>query len=268
MTKQDTRQKLPGKKDASLKSEKNKETPSEWFGDTFRTIVYAILIAVVIRTFAYEPFKIPSESMLPTLKIGDYLFVSKFSYGYSKHSFPYSLGPFSGRLPAGAPMRGDVAVFKKPIGEPVDYIKRIVGLPGDRIQVIDGMLHINGEAIRREKVDDYQDVDKYGNHRRITQYRETMPNGTRYMTLDYRTNGYADNTGIYTVPPEHYFAMGDNRDNSQDSRFLNDVGFIPAENFVGRAEIIFVSLNGQAELYEIWKWPFALRWERFFTLLN
>lgn len=251
-----------------MKSEQNRETAAGWFGETSRTIIYAILIAVVIRTFAYEPFKIPSESMLPTLKIGDYLFVSKFSYGYSRHSFPFSLGPFSGRIPEGAPTRGDVAVFKKPIGEAVDYIKRIVGLPGDRIQVKGGALYINDVAITREKIADYEDVDKYGNHRRITQYRETMPNGASYMTLDYRTNSYADNTGVYTVPPGHYFAMGDNRDNSQDSRFLNDVGFIPAENFVGRAEIIFVSLNGQAELYEFWKWPFALRWDRFFTLLS
>ena len=239
-----------------------------WFGETAKTVIYAVLIAVVIRTFAFEPFKIPSESMLPTLKIGDYLFVSKYSYGFSKHSFPFSAGPFEGRVLGGLPERGDVAVFKKPIGEPIDYIKRIVGLPGDRLQMINGVLHINGEAVKKERIDDYVDRDFYGNVRRIERYRETFANGNSYITLDMNPNSSADNTDVYVVPEGHVFAMGDNRDNSTDSRFLNHVGYIPVDHLVGRAEIIFFSIEGDNSIWEIWKLPFVTRWERLFTILS
>ncbi|MCF8468472.1 MAG: signal peptidase I [Sneathiella sp.] len=237
-------------------------------GETIRTIIYAVLIAVVIRTFAYEPFKIPSESMLPTLMIGDYLFVSKYSYGYSRHSFPFSLAPFSGRIFGELPERGDVAVFKKPIGEPVDYIKRIMGLPGDKLQMINGVLYINGKAVKRERVEDYVDRDRYGNTRRIAQYRETLDSGRTYLTLDETVQGIMDNTDVYTVPEGHVFAMGDNRDNSTDSRFLTHVGYVPVENLVGRAEVLFMSLDGSAAWYEIWKYPMAIRWNRIFTPLS
>ncbi|TNE37454.1 MAG: signal peptidase I [Alphaproteobacteria bacterium] len=237
-------------------------------GEVIRTVIYALLIAVVIRTFAYEPFKIPSESMLPTLKIGDFLFVSKFSYGYSRHSFPFSFAPISGRIFGELPERGDVAVFKKPIGDPVDYIKRIMGLPGDRLQMINGVLHINGKPVKRERVEDYVDRDRYGNVRRIAQYRETLDNGKTYLTLDENVQGLMDNTDVYVVPAGHVFAMGDNRDNSQDSRFLNHVGYVPVENLVGRAEIIFMSLDGSASWWEVWKYPTSIRWSRIFNSLR
>lgn len=242
----------------------NETNRKDGLKENIKTIVYAILIAMVIRTFAYEPFNIPSGSMLPTLLIGDYVFVAKFPYGYSKHSFPWSLGFFNGRVWASAVDRGDVAVFKLPTDDKTDYIKRIVGLPGDRIQLIDGVLHINGAAVLRNRVEDFLYYDTEGTPARIPQYRETLGNGVSYLTLDIERDGTVDNTGIYTVPEDHYFAMGDNRDDSTDSRFLNFVGFIPAENLVGRAEFLFFSVNGKANWWEIWKWPIGIRYERIF----
>src|SRR5690606_879080 len=178
------------------------------------------------------------------------------------------MAPLSGRVFESLPERGDVAVFKKPIGEPIDYIKRIVGLPGDRLQMINGVLHINGAAVKRERVEDFVDQDRFGNVRRIAQYRETLPNGVTYLTLDETVQGMMDNTDVYTVPEGHLFAMGDNRDNSTDSRFLSHVGFVPVENLVGRAEILFMSLNGSAAWYEVWKYPTGIRWNRIFNSLS
>ncbi len=232
--------------------------------ETVKTFVYAILIALVIRTFAFEPFNIPSESMLPTLLVGDYLFVSKYSYGYSRHSLPFSPPLFSGRILSGQPERGDIAVFKLPRDNSTDYIKRIIGLPGDRIQVRDGVLYLNGGAVKRERVEDFESRDGLGIVHRLRQYRETLPSGVSYLTLDLQPNGAHDNTKVYTVPPGHYFAMGDNRDNSLDSRVESGVGFVPAENLVGRAEILFFSTNGSARMWEFWKWPTATRFSRFF----
>jgi signal peptidase I len=233
----------------------------EWlWNDTVQTVVYALAIALVVRIVAFEPFNIPSGSMKPTLLEGDYLFVSKYSYGYSRYSFPFGFPPFDGRIWEGEPERGDVAVFRKPPEDEVDYIKRIVGLPGDRIQVVEGILHINGQAVRRERIEDF--VDEYG--RRIAQFEETLPNGRTHRILETRgDSGRLDNTEVFVVPEAHYFAMGDNRDNSSDSR-TSGVSFVPAENLIGRAEILFFSTDGSASIWEVWKWPFAIRYGRLF----
>lgn len=233
-------------------------------GETVKTIIYAGLIALGVRTFAYEPFNIPSKSMVPTLLVGDYLFVSKFSYGYSRHSLPFSLPLISGRIFASAPERGDVAVFKLPADNSTDYIKRIIGLPGDRIQVVNGILVINGTPVERRRVGEYVDTDEYGNATTYAKYIETLPGGREHVIIEKSDNGQLDNTPVYTVPPGHYFAMGDNRDNSLDSRVLNMVGFVPAENLVGRAEILFFSTNGGARFWEVWRWPVAIRFSRLF----
>ncbi|MCZ6481636.1 MAG: signal peptidase I [Alphaproteobacteria bacterium] len=246
-----------------------KEKKKSGFRETVETIVYAVLIAVLVRTFAYEPFNIPSGSMIPTLWVGDYLFVSKFSYGYSRHSFPFSLPLFSGRVFFSEPERGDIAVFKLPRDDETDYIKRIIGLPGDKIQVISGVLHVNGEPVRRRRIEDYALTDNGRVIRRTQQYVETLPGGHRHLLIEEEgDSGRLDNTPVYTVPKKHYFAMGDNRDNSQDSRVLELVGFIPAENLVGRAEILFFSSNGSARIWEVWKWPGAIRFSRLFQKIN
>ena len=232
-------------------------------GETLRTVVYAVLIAVVIRTFAYEPFNIPSESMLPTLLVGDYLFVSKFSYGYSRHSLPFSLPLYKGRILGRSPERGDVAVFKLPRDNSTDYIKRIVGLPGDRLQVKQGVLYINDTRVERARTDDYIYHDPSGRRFRVPQYVETLPGGRRHRTLDLVANGEHDNTREFAVPSGYYFVMGDNRDNSLDSRVdAGGVGLVPDENLVGRAEILFFSTNGRAAWWEVWRWPLSIRFSR------
>lgn len=231
-------------------------------GETIRTVIYAVLIALVVRTVAYEPFNIPSGSMIPTLLVGDYLFVSKFSYGYSRHSFPFSMVPIDGRVLGEGPERGDVAVFKFPGDNSTDYIKRVIGLPGDTIQVQMGRLFINGEAVERERIEDFVIRDHFGNVRRLGRFTETLPNGTTHEILEESDFERYDNTPLFRVPEGHYFMMGDNRDHSEDSR--GSVGFVPAENLVGRAEVLFFSTDGSARLWELWRWPFAIRWERLF----
>jgi len=247
----------------------------ESVGELIRTIVYALLIALVIRTVAFEPFNIPSGSMTPTLLTGDYVFVSKFSYGYSAHSLPFAPSFLHGRLFGSLPKRGDVAVFVNPhTGE--DYIKRIVGLPGDKIQVVHGILTINGEAAKRERIEDYlerEPADERFGDRIITtlryQYIETLPNGVQHHILGNTTDQpedgqMQDDTGIFEVPADHFFAMGDNRDNSADSRFQQQLGYVPVDNLVGRADRRFISVEPDAHLWEIWRWPWSLRFSRFF----
>jgi signal peptidase I len=206
--------------------------------------------------------------MIPTLLVGDYLFVSKYSYGYSRYSLPFGQPPVPGRIMFTEPARGDVAVFKKPSDNSTDYIKRIIGLPGDRIQVVKGVLHINGEPVQRRPIGNYigSDVPRGLNGQGVARYLETLPNGRSHVIVEVSgDSGSLDNTDEYRVPAGHYFAMGDNRDNSLDSRVLDGVGFVPRENLVGRAEMIFFSHNGTAALWEIWKWPSAIRFGRLFT---
>ena len=236
--------------------------------DTVKTVAYAVLIALAIRTVAYEPFNIPSGSMKPTLLVGDYLFVSKFSYGYSRHSLPLSLPLIPGRILMSEPERGDIAVFKLPSDNKTDYIKRIIGLPGDRIQVSEGRLHVNGKQVVRRRVADFIEIDEYGRIHRTAQFDETLPNGRTHRILEHTDQGQLDNTPVYVVPEGHYFAMGDNRDNSLDSRVLGGVGFVPAENLVGRAEILFFSIDGSASVWEFWRWPATIRFKRFFDLVE
>ena len=240
------------------------------FRETVMTIIYAVLIAGVVRSGAFEPFNIPSESMLPTLLVGDYLFVSKYAYGYSHHSLPFSPPLFGGRIFSEPVARGDVVVFKLPRDNKTDYIKRIVGLPGDRMQMRGGVLFINEVPVNRERIEDFVHYGDDGSVYRIPQFIETLPNGVSFRTLDLTPGGRADNTRQFVVPEGHYFAMGDNRDNSLDSRVPASigVGFVPEENLVGRAEMIFYSTDGSARFWEIWRWFPAARFERFFLSVD
>ena len=235
-------------------------------GETVNVIVQALLLAIVIRTLLFQPFSIPSGSMRPTLLEGDYLFVTKWAYGYSRHSLPFSPDIFSGRIWETPPARGDVAVFKYPPNPSLDYIKRVIGLPGDRIQMRDGQLFINGEGVQREKTGEIDNPDITEVDRPVDVYRETLPNGVSYDTLDVTPNGISDNTREFVVPEGHYFMMGDNRDNSADNRFT--VGFVPEDHLVGRANIIFFSIAGGASPLEIWKWPSLIRPSRLLNFVD
>jgi signal peptidase I len=241
--------------------------------DTAKTVLWAVLIALVARTFVIEPFNIPSASMVPTLLVGDYLFVSKWTYGYSRHSFPFSFPPFTGRVFESAPNRGEVIVFKYPGPNPEykgsDYIKRIVGLPGDRVQVVNGVLRINDTPVARELLGP---VDGEGrpmaqSGRRtyaLQRYAETLPGGTRHDILELNDEQSLDNTPVFTVPARHVFVMGDNRDNSQDSR-AEGGWFVPFDNIVGRAEFIFYSHDESVSLLNPFSWPGGIRYSRLFS---
>jgi signal peptidase I len=234
--------------------------------ENIKVIIQALLLALVIRTVFFQPFTIPSGSMMPTLLVGDYIFVNKFAYGYSKYSLPGSLNLFSGRIFGSDPKRGDVVVFRFPPNPDIDYIKRVVGLPGDHIQVKDDILYINGKAVPRQPDGTFTSDYKLDPGEDVPVYKEVLDNGRTYDTLDQSPVSRGDNTQEFIVPPGHFFMMGDNRDNSLDSRF--DVGYVPAENLVGRASIIFFSLGNDTSFREVWKWPSNMRWNRLFKVVE
>ena len=246
-----------------MKEEEKKET----FGETVKTVVYAVLIAIVIRSLLFEPFRIPSGSMYPTLEVGDYLFVSKYTYGYSKHSFPASLAPIKGRIWASEPNRGDIVVFKFPVDNKTDFIKRVIGLPGDTVEVRDGVLYINDKPVERKEIGEYM-IDEFTIRPEIyTEYEETLPNGIKHRILEISDHErQVDNTTKVTIPEDHYFVMGDNRDRSDDSRV--SVGFVPKENLVGKARFLFFSHNDKGAWYKPWTWPKMIRWSKIFNSLH
>lgn len=245
---------------------RRKMQEEESLTDTIKTLVYAILIAVLIRTFLFEPFKIPSGSMYPTLYVGDFLFVSKYTYGYSKHSLPFSLPLFEDRVWADMPQRGDIVIFKYPQDNRTDFIKRVIGLPNDKIKLEKGRLFINGEMLPREELEDFIVRDNQGNAERYHQYIETLPNGIKHKILEISDNEIEDDVEEVTIPEGYLFVMGDNRDRSDDSRV--SVGFVPFENLVGKARILFFSQDAEYEWYKPWLWPRKIRWSRLFNKIK
>jgi signal peptidase I len=239
--------------------------------EIIKTVVYALLIALFLRVLFFQPFTIPSASMEPNLLEGDYIIVSKFSYGYSRHSIPFSPGLFEGRILEKSPQRGDIVVFKLPRDGRTDYVKRVIGLPGDRVQMRDGLLYLNGEQVRRQATLTERQVSEYGGERDVTHFRETLPGGRSFMTSDFGPEHDLDDTEAYVVPERHFFMMGDNRDNSLDSRVAGGaggVGFVPAENLVGKAQIILLSWHSGATIFKPWTWVLDARPSRFFHPLK
>ena len=237
--------------------------------DNLKTLFYAFIIAVIIRSLFFQPFYIPSSSMEPTLLVGDRLFVSKFSYGYSKHSFPFSPNFTQSRIIFKEPKRGDVVVFKTPADNRTDYIKRLIGLPGDEIQFIDGNLYINKNQVSRSKITINNKKIYCGNNHFDTQsFQEVLPNGIKYVAV-YRKNGSYQNSDKFIVPKDHYFFLGDNRDCSKDSRYLSSVGYVNKLNLVGKAQILFFSSDIRiGSIFNIFKWSEIIRLDRFFKFIK
>ena len=236
------------------------------FINNIKSVLLAIFIALIIRSFIFEPFNIPSGSMKPNLLVGDFIFVSKWNYGFSRHSLPFSLPLIYGKIFNKVPDRGDVVVFKAPYDNRTDYIKRVIGLPGDEIKIINGQIKINDQLILRTKLNDFVDIDKNNNTKRIRKYTEYFFD-KEFDVLDITDNGIVDNTQMYNVPDNHFFVMGDNRDNSQDSRFLKKIGFVPFKNLIGKANFVFFSLEN-SRFFQIWRWPKAIRFERIFKKIQ
>ena len=240
----------------------------EFFSENIKTLIYALVIAIVIRSLFIQPFYIPSSSMEPTLLVGDRLFVTKYSYGYSKHSFPFSPPILNKRINFSSPERGDVIVFKTPADNRTDYIKRLIGLPGDKIQFIDSNLYLNNSKILKAKIAIKSKI--YCGDRSIDVYKfeEKLPNGKFFHTV-YLKNYTFQNSDVYTVPDNHYFFLGDNRDCSKDSRFLTSVGYVHEDNLVGKAQFIFFSSDKKiGNIFKFWKWHKSIRFNRTFDKIN
>ena len=236
--------------------------------ENIKTIIYALLIALIIRTFLYQPFYIPSSSMEPNLLVGDRLFVSKYSYGYSRHSFPFSLKLTDKRHFAKEPERGDVVVFKTPADNRTDYIKRLIGFPGDSIQIIDGDLFINNKKVHRNKINSSIDINCGDETLNVEMFEEILPNGKKYLAV-YNKDFTMKETDKFIVPESHYFFMGDNRDCSKDSRFLSSVGYVNFKNLVGEAKIIFFSTDKKkGNFFKFWKWNESIRTNRLFKRIQ
>ena len=247
-----------------LKNKKIKQEGS--IIEFFRTIIYAVLIAIVFRSFLFEPYNIPSGSMLPNLLVGDYLFVSKYSYGFSRYSFPFGIVPLPKRIWVSYPQRGDVAVFKLPSNTSINYIKRVIGIPGDTVQMKAGKLFLNDKLVIQNSNGVFNFLYKNKYQQSLNKFEENLTNKKSYSILNKNDFQQLDNTRKFYVPEDHYFMMGDNRDNSLDSRA--DVGFVPFENFVGKGNIIFFSTNGSARIWELWRWPMAIRYSRIFKKIK
>ena len=240
----------------------------EFFIDNIKTLFYALIIAVIIRSLFLQPFYIPSSSMEPNLLIGDRLFVTKYSYGYSKHSFPFSPPIFDGRIFEKKPLRGDVVVFKTPADNRTDYIKRIIGLPGDKIKFIDSNIYLNNSEILKSKTSSTKSVYCGSNKIDIFTFEEKLPNGKKYNAV-YLKNFPYQNSDVFEVPENHYFFLGDNRDCSKDSRFLSSVGYVHKDNLVGKAQFIFFSSDRSiGSIFYFWKWNKSIRMDRFFKKIN
>jgi len=239
-----------------------------FFIENFKTILFALIIAVIIRSLFIQPFYIPSSSMEPTMLVGDRLFVTKYSYGYSRHSFPFSPPIFKGRLFSTKPKKGDVVVFKTPTDNRTDYIKRLIGLPGDKIQFIDGDLYLNNNQILKSIISK-TDLIYCGNQTvNVNTFEEILPNGKKHMAVYFKEYSF-QNSDIFIVPKKHYFFLGDNRDCSKDSRYLTSVGYVHENNLVGKAQFIFFSSDYRiSSIFKFWKWNKTLRMDRFFKKIN
>ena len=236
--------------------------------ENLKTLFYAMLIAILIRSILLQPFYIPSSSMEPNLLIGDRLFVTKYSYGYSKHSFPFSPRIFSGRILFSEPKRGDVVVFKTPIDNRTDYIKRLIGLPGDEIQFIDGELYLNSNQILKTSIKSDEGLFCGNDKIEVNFFQEKLPNGKIYKAA-YRIDYSYQNSDKFLVPKNHYFFLGDNRDCSKDSRFLSDVGYVHKDNLVGKAQFLFFSSDYRVgSIIKFWDWKNIIRFNRFFKKIN
>ena len=235
-----------------------------FFIENTKTLFYALVIAIIIRSFLIQPFYIPSSSMEPSLLVGDSLFVTKYSYGYSKHSFPFSPKLFNGRIMSKNPKRGDVIVFKTPADNRTDYIKRLIGLPGDEIQFIDSNLFLNNSEILKSRISKNDKIFCGKKSIDVFTFEELLPNGKKYITVYMKDFTYK-NSDLFIVPEDHYFFLGDNRDCSKDSRFLSSVGYVHRDNLVGKAQYIFFSSDkSEGSIFSFWKWNKSLRFDRFF----